>query len=113
MHEAYAAAQNLKQHSIEADVLNISSLRPLEKRKLIESLQKTGKVITVEEHSLHGGLGSLVAEIIAEKGLEVQCKRLGIPEGQFSKAGPRNEIRAYYQIDAQGIAGNARQILNR
>jgi transketolase len=103
VHEAFAAAQELKTTAIETEVLNISSIRPFKKQRIIESLQKTGKVITVEEHSLHGGLGSLIAEIIAEEGLRVQFKRLGIPEGQFSKAGPRAEIRKFYHIDQQGI----------
>jgi len=111
VHEAYSAAQELKAFSIEAEVLNISSIRPLEKQRIIELLQKTKKVITVEEHSLHGGIGSLIAEIITDEGLEVKYKRLGIPEGQFSKAGPRAEIRAYYHIDAQGIVETVKMFL--
>jgi transketolase len=113
VYEAVAAAQELKTLSIDAEVLNISSIRPLNKQRIIESLQKTKRVITVEEHSLHGGLGSLVAEIIADEGLEAQYKRLGIPEGQFSKAGPRNEIRAFYNIDKNGIVETAKSIFHR
>lgn len=113
VHEAVAAAQELKALAIDAEVLNISSIRPLEKQRIIESLRKTGHLITVEEHSLHGGLGSLMAEIIADEGLAVRFKRLGITEGQFSKAGPRNEIRACYHIDANGIVATARTMLQR
>ena len=113
VYEAVEAAQELKAASIAAEVLNISSIRPLEKAHIIESLRKTKKVVTVEEHSLHGGIGSLIAEIIADEGLEVQYKRLGIPEGQFSKAGPRSEIRAYYHIDTQGIVETNKKLLSR
>jgi transketolase len=113
VHEAVAAAQELETQAIAADVLNLSSIRPLRKDRIIESLQKTGHVITVEEHSLHGGIGSLVAEIIADEQLAVRCQRLGIPEGQFSKAGPRAAIRAYYQIDQQGIVDTARHLFAR
>jgi transketolase len=113
VYEAVEAAQELKAASIAAEVLNISSIRPLEKAHIIESLRKTKKVVTVEEHSLHGGIGSLIAEIIADEGLEVQYKRLGIPEGQFSKAGPRSEIRAYYNIDTQGIVETTKKLLDR
>lgn len=113
VHEAVAAAQELETQAIAADVLNLSSIRPLRKDRIIESLQKTGHVITVEEHSLHGGIGSLVAEIIADEQLAVRCQRLGIPEGQFSKAGPRAVIRAYYQIDQQGIVDTARHLFAR
>ncbi len=110
VYEAVAAAEELKAAGIEADVLNISSLRPLEKDGIIASLHKTGRVITVEEHTLHGGVGSLVAEVIADAGLAVTCKRSGIPAGQFSKAGPRNELRAFYQIDANGIVATAKTL---
>lgn len=111
VYEAVAAAQELKTLSISTEVLNLSSIRPLNKQGIIESLQKTKRVITVEEHSLHGGLGSLIAEIIADEGLEVYYKRLGIPEGQFSKAGPRSEIRAFYNIDKDGIVETAKKIM--
>lgn len=113
VYEAAAAAQELQAASIGAEVLNISSVRPLEKARIIESLRKTGKVVTVEEHSLHGGIGSLVAEIIADERLDVQCTRLGITEGQFSKAGPRAEIRAYYNIDKNGIVKAAKAIIEQ
>jgi len=124
VHEAYAAAQTLKTDatprssslrstsSINAEVINVSSIRPIDKKGIIESIQKTKKVITVEEHSLHGGLGSLISEIIAEAGLPVRLVRLGIPEGQFSKAGPRAELRAYYKIDKDGIVETAVKILH-
>lgn len=113
VHEAVAAAQELNAAGITADVLNVSSLRPLETGQIIASLQKTKRVVTVEEHSLHGGLGSLVAEIIADEGLAVQCKRLGITAGQFSKAGPRAEIRAFYRIDQKGIVETVKSLLYR
>lgn len=112
VHEAYAAAQTLKADSINAEVINVSSIRPVDKKGIIESIQKTKKVITVEEHSLHGGLGSLISEIIAEAGLSIRLVRLGIPEGQFSKAGPRVELRAYYKIDKDGIVETAKKLLH-
>ncbi len=112
VHEAYTAAQTLKTDAINAEVINVSSIRPIDKKGIIESIQKTKKVITVEEHSLHGGLGSLISEIIAEAGLPVRFVRLGIPEGQFSKAGPRAELRAYYKIDKDGIVETAVKILH-
>ena len=111
VHEAMAAAQELEALSISAEVLNISSIRPLQPQRIIESLQKTKRVITVEEHSLHGGLGSIVAGIIADNGLQTTCVRLGITEGQFSKAGPRDKIRAYYHIDKQGIVETTRKMM--
>lgn len=103
VYEAVAAAEILSAQGIEADVLNISSIRPLNPLEIITSLRKTGRGLTVEEHSLHGGIGSLVSEIVAEEGLGCRIKRLGFAEGKFATAGPRNEMRAHVGIDAQGI----------
>lgn len=109
--EAFFAAEALQADSIDAEVMNLSSIRPLDREAVADSIRKTGKVLTVEEHSLHGGLGSLVAEIMAEENLKAKFVRLGIPQGQFSKAGPRKEIRAYYKIDKNGIIETARKLV--
>jgi transketolase len=113
VHEAYAAAQTLKNNSINAEVINVSSIRPVDKKAISDSIQKTKKVITVEEHSLHGGLGSLICEIIAEEGLGAKIVRLGITQGHFAKAGPRDKIRAFYKIDKNGILETARKLLRK
>ena len=109
--EAVAAAQELKREGIAVDVLNVSSIRPLEPGTILDSLSATGRVISVEEHSLHGGLGSLVAELIAENAVPARLVRLGIPEGRFAKAGPRAEIWKWCRIDRAGILDAARQCL--
>ena len=113
VHEAFAAAQDLKADSINAELVNVCSIRPLDKKAIVDSIKKTKKVVTVEEHSLHGGLGSIISEIIAEQSLNAKVIRLGITQGQFSKAGPRAQIRAFYKIDKDGIVENVRKILNR
>lgn len=111
VHEALKAADTLQSETIDVEVLNISSIRPLRRENVAASIQKTGAVVTVEEHSLHGGLGSLIAGIIVDEGLQARVSRIGIPEGQFSKAGPRAEIRAFYGIDSAGIAEATRHLL--
>lgn len=110
-HAACLAAEELRNNAIFADVINIASVRPLDHETIAASIRKTGRVVTAEEHSLHGGLGSLVSEIIAQQNLQAKLIRLGIPQGQFSKAGPRNEVRAYYKIDKEGIVAAARQLV--
>jgi len=112
VYEAVFAAQQLQRKGISAEVLNVSSIRPLDRRGIVESIRKTGAVVTVEEHSLHGGLGSLVSEIVADEGLTARTLRLGISKGQFSKAGPRAEIRAYYHIDQAGIVASVADMLS-
>lgn len=111
VHEAVAAAEELSSLGIEADVLNVSSIRPLQREEIILSLRKTGLAITVEEHSVHGGVGSLVCEIAAEEGISCRVTRLGFAEGEFAKPGPRNEMRAYVGIDAKGIVKAATGLL--
>jgi transketolase len=113
VYEAFFAALDLEKAGISAEVLNVSSIRPLRRRAVAESIRKTKTVVTVEEHSLHGGLGSLVSEIIAEQRLSARIKRLGLTGGEFSKAGPRAEIRAYYGIDQTGIRKAAADLLDR
>ena len=113
VHEAYFAAEALQADSIHAEVMNVSSIRPLDREAIAASVRKTGRVVTVEEHSLHGGLGSLTAEILAEENLKAKFVRLGIPQGRFAKAGPRKEIRAYYKIDRDGIVETVKKLLTR
>jgi transketolase len=103
VHEAVKARVELLNNDINIGVVNVPSIRPLEHEQIIQVLQKVKKVVTVEEHSLHGGLGSIISEIVADNNLDVKVKRLGITEGTFSKSGPRPEIRSHYKIDTQGI----------
>ncbi|HUJ73771.1 MAG TPA: transketolase C-terminal domain-containing protein, partial [bacterium] len=100
---ALAARERAVERGVRAAVVNVSSIRPVDADGLARRAAAAGRVITVEEHSVHGGLGSLVAETLAERGVAVPLVRLGFPEGQFVKAGPRAAIRAHYRIDADGI----------
>jgi transketolase len=111
--EAFNAAEQLTADGISVELVNISSIRPLDRKQIIESAAKTKKVITVEEHSVHGGIGSIVSEIVAQEGLAATVVRLGITEGQFAKAGPRKEIRAHYQIDLKGIVETAQTLISK
>jgi transketolase len=85
----------------------------LDRERLAEEAERGRIVITVEEHSLHGGIGSIVAETMAEHGVRSRLVRLGIPEGKFAKAGPRAALRRYYGIDAAGITAAVRAALEQ
>jgi transketolase len=111
VHEAAAAGEALAGQGIDAEVINLSSIRPLDRAGLVTSLRKTGLALTVEEHSLHGGVGSIVAAITSEEGLGGRVKRLGFAEGRFPVAGPRGEMRARAGIDAAGILRAAKELL--
>jgi transketolase len=112
VHEAVRAGASLAEQGIDAEVVNLSSIRPLDRDGLVASLRKTGLALTVEEHSLHGGVGSIVSVITAEEGLGCRVKRLGFAEGRFPAQGPRGEMRARTGIDALGIFLAAKELLN-
>lgn len=113
LHEALAAARALAARGVNACVAALPSVRPLDADEVDRIAMATGAVVTVEEHSLHGGVGSLVSEILADRGHAVRLARLGIPMGFFSKAGPRASIRQYYGIDAAGIERACLRLLGK
>lgn len=110
VHEAVAAGEALRKDGIEAEVVNISSIRPLDRQGIVASLKKTGLALTVEEHSQHGGIGSLVSEIVAEQGMGCRVKRLGFAEGKFAVPGPRDKMRDFIGINAEGIVIAAKSL---
>ena len=104
------AAELLAGEGIQAGVVNMSTVKPIDRQAVIDAAQKSGAVMTVEEHNIIGGLGSAVAEVMAEEGLGVPLKRLGVLD-VFTTAGPYNEMLAYYELDPACIAKNAREFL--
>ncbi len=111
VHETVEAAALLAEKGHPPGVLSLSSIRPCDRDALAAQLQKYARVISVEEHNVNGGAGSLVAEVIAEYGLSTTLKRLGIQDGGYAIAGDRASTRRHHQIDAQGIAEVAESLL--
>lgn len=107
VHEIVTAAESLAEKGIAATVVNVSSIRPCDTRRLLEILRKTPRVITAEEHNVNGGVGSLVAEVLAEAGCGIPLLRLGIPDGRYAIAADRVAMRAHHGFDAQGIVKTA------
>ena len=91
----------LEADGIHAEVINIATIKPLDEEIIIESAKKTGKVVTVEEHSVIGGLGSAVAECLAEK-CPTLMKRIGVYD-VFGESGPAVDLLHKYELDAEGI----------
>ena len=107
---ALGAAELLNQKGINATVVNVSTIKPIDKETILNVAKSTGVVITVEEHSVINGLGSAVAELIAEAGISVRFKRHGILD-VFTTSGPYEDLLSYYLLDAQGIAKTAQKFL--
>jgi transketolase len=110
VHDALEAAAMLKGRC-DPDIFALSSVRPLEAGPLLDSIKKTGRVLTVEQHSTHGGCGSLMAELIAGHGLGAQLTRLGVPEGVFTKNADVSRNKRFFGLDGPGIAAEIQKIL--
>lgn len=106
---ALEAAQLLDKEGIKADVVNVHTIKPIDKEIIINSAQKTKKVITVEEHSIIGGLGSAVSEVLSEN-LPVKMKRLGIKDA-FGQSGTPKELLKYYGLLSEDIVKATKSIL--
>lgn len=111
VHEIVDAAALLADSGIQATVVSVPSIRPCDTKALLAALKGCKAVITVEEHNINGGLGSLVAEVLAEGGTAAVLKRLGIPDGEYAAAADRGWMRQHHGFDAQSIAAQARAML--
>lgn len=111
LYEAAKAAQELKaKHNISCEVINVSTIKPLDKKTILESAAKTGHIVTVEEHQIHGGLGSAVAEVISQaNSIEkpIRMKIIGV-EDTFGESGTREELWHKYGIDAESIVSKVK-----
>lgn len=108
--QALAAADALAAEGISVEVVDVMSVKPLDEETIIASAAKTGRVLTVEEHSIYGGMGSAVAELLSEKH-PVPVTRLGMTT--FGQSGDAAELLAHYGLDAAGIAARVREVLGK
>ena len=107
---ALGAADLLKENGIQAGVVNVSTIKPIDKETIIKVAKDAGAILTVEEHNIINGLGSAVAEIIAEAGIKVRFRRHGIMD-VFTTSGPYEDLLNYYLLDAEGIFETAQKLL--
>lgn len=106
VNEALMAAEALKADGISARVVNMATIKPIDREIIVESAKKTGAIVTAEEHNILGGLGSAVAEVVCET-VPVPVLRVGV-EDVFGKSGPAVELLHIYGLDAQHIAEKAK-----
>ena len=99
--ESLAAAEMLAADGIDAKVINIHTIKPLDEELVVAAAKETGKVVTVEEHSVIGGLGSAVAEVLAEKA-PTKMMRIGVND-TFGESGPAVALIKKYGLDAESI----------
>lgn len=99
--ESLAAAEMLASDGIEAEIVNIHTIKPLDQELVLKEAAKTGKVVTVEEHSVIGGLGSAICDVLSENA-PVKVMKIGIND-VFGESGPAVELIKKYGLDAESI----------
>ncbi len=109
VNEALIAADALAKEGIEARVINIHTIKPLDKDIIIKAAKETGAIVTAEEHSIIGGLGGAVTEALSEE-CPVPVLRLGV-EDTFGKSGPAVELLKIFGLDAEHIAEKAKKAI--
>jgi len=109
LYQALAAAELLAEEGIEAEVINVSTIKPLDVETIVSSAAKTGAAVTAEEHSILGGLGGAIAEVLAEHH-PVPLRRVGIRD-QFGQSGQAEELVEHYGLTPERIAAAAKEAI--
>lgn len=109
--ECLKCAEMLGQKGISAEVINVSTLKPLDNETILKSIQKTGAVMTVENHSIIGGLGSAVCDLLAET-IPLPVKRIGVRD-EFGQSGKAEELMAKYGLTAEKFIDKAVKLIEK
>ncbi|SCY75913.1 transketolase family protein [Desulfoluna spongiiphila] len=111
--QAAEAAKALKaEDGLSVRVLNLHTIKPLDEEAVLRAVQETRRIITFEEHTVHGGLGSAVADVIAASGKGCAFEKVGLPDA-FSLVGYPEDLYAHYKLDTNGIIEKVREVMGR
>ena len=106
---ALEAAERLAADGISAEVIDMHTIKPIDADLIVESAKKTGRVVTCEEHSVIGGLGSAVCDVLAER-FPVPVRKLGVND-VFGESGPAVDLLHKYGLDADGVEAFVREFM--
>ncbi len=109
VYRALMAAEKLKEHGIRVRVLNCHTIKPLDTKTILEAAEETRAIVTVEEHQIHGGLGSAVAEVVSQH-FPVPMKIIGI-EDRFGESGPPQDLLEKFGLTVENIMKGVTQVL--
>lgn len=110
VNEALIAAERLSGEGVSARVVNMCTIKPIDREIIVDSAKKTGVIVTAEEHNIIGGLGSAVAEVVCET-VPVPVIRVGVND-RFGKSGPAVQLLHEFGLDADNIAAKAKEALS-
>lgn len=108
--EVLSVESLLEKEGMRARIINMSSIKPIDEEAIIKAAQETGKIVTIENHNIIGGLGSAVAEVLSEK-YPVKLKRIGIRD-VFGKSGTNEEMKKKFGLRAEDIAREIMDFIN-
>ena len=111
VYEAMKAGEALAEQGINAMIINMATIKPLDEELVLEAARKCGKVITCEEHSVIGGLGEAVCALLSEK-LPTPVKRIGMND-EFGRSGPAGELLQHYGLCAENIVSVTKSFLGK
>ena len=106
------AAQMLENMGISCTVLNMHTVKPLDRDAIVSAAKNTMGIVTVEDHSIIGGLGTAIAEVIAEENLRIRFVRKGFND-TFPSIGTAEEILSMYGLDAHGITKTGKELFDQ
>lgn len=109
VHEALTAKKLLDEEGISARIIDIHTIKPIDKDIIIKAAKETGAIVTAEEHNIIGGLGSAVAEVLAEN-YPAPMKRVGV-EDKFGKSGKPDVLLKEYGLSAENIVNKVKEVI--
>ncbi|MBR5579079.1 MAG: transketolase family protein [Lachnospiraceae bacterium] len=111
VNSALEAAKALEAEGIQAEVINIHTIKPLDEEIVVASARKTGKVVTAEEHSVIGGLGSAVCDCLCEK-LPTPVYKIGMQD-VYGESGSASDLMVKYRLDGEGVYAQVKEFLSK
>lgn len=112
VYSALTAAHALSKKGVGVRVLDMATIKPLDRAAIRRAARDTGAIVTAEEHQVHGGLGSAVAEAIVQERTPVPQEFVGMPD-RFGESGETDELLAKYLLDAEGVTAAIHRVLKR
>lgn len=110
VYNSLAAAKLLEEEGLHVGVIDMHTIKPIDRDAIIAAAKATPNILTVEDHNVLGGLGSIVADVLMEAGVPAKVKKIGVPD-IFVPFGYPTELYPYYGFDDKGIAKTAREFL--
>jgi transketolase len=108
--QAVRAAEVLGRQGLSARVINMHTIKPIDREAIIQAVKDTRRIITVEDHNIMGGLGSAVAEVIVESGKACAFRKLGVPDC-YAIVGYPEDLYHFYKFDADGIVETVSELM--